>query len=81
MNINEKFAEARKQKGVSLRQVQKDTGISNAYISQIETGKVKNIAPLFLKRLGTYYKIPLQELFILAGYADVVTLQDVEANE
>ena len=70
MNINEVLKEARIKKGVSLREVQAQTGISNAYISQIETGKVKNIAPLFLKRLGRYYNIPIQELFILAGYAD-----------
>jgi hypothetical protein len=36
------FKKMRKDKGLTLREVEKQTGISNAYLSQLETGKIKN---------------------------------------
>lgn len=37
----EKLRQIRKERGLTLRQVEKMTGISNAYLSQLETGKIK----------------------------------------
>ena len=36
------FKQMRKAKGLTLRKVEKSTGISNAYLSQLETGKIKS---------------------------------------
>jgi DNA-binding Xre family transcriptional regulator len=36
------FKKLRKAKGLTLREVEKETGISNAYLSQLETGKIKS---------------------------------------
>jgi hypothetical protein len=36
------FREMRKAKGLTLREVEETTGLSNAYLSQLETGKVKS---------------------------------------
>lgn len=36
------FREMRKTKGLTLREVEETTGISNAYLSQLETGKIKS---------------------------------------
>lgn len=36
------FREMRKAKGLTLREVEETTGISNAYLSQLETGKIKS---------------------------------------
>lgn len=36
------FKQMRKAKGLTLRQVEESTGISNAYLSQLETGKIKS---------------------------------------
>jgi len=36
------FKSKRKEIGMTLRQVEDKTGISNAYLSQLETGKIKN---------------------------------------
>jgi len=36
------FLIMRKEKGLTLRDVQEKTGISNAYLSQLETGKIKS---------------------------------------
>jgi transcriptional regulator with XRE-family HTH domain len=42
MTIGELFAVARECKGWTIRDLEKFSGVSNALISQIETGKVKN---------------------------------------
>ena len=42
MRIGEEFAAARERKGWTLRELEKRSGVSNALISQIETGWVNN---------------------------------------
>lgn len=42
MRLGELFALARELKGLSLRDLEKACGVSNALLSQIETGKVKD---------------------------------------
>jgi transcriptional regulator with XRE-family HTH domain len=42
MRVGELITVARECKGFSLRDLEKRTGISNAMLSQIETGHVKN---------------------------------------
>lgn len=41
MKLGELIAVARECKGLTLRDLEKRTGISNALLSQIETGRVK----------------------------------------
>lgn len=47
MRIGELIAIARECKGWTLRDLERETGVSNAYLSQIESGKVKE--PSFAK--------------------------------
>jgi len=42
MRLGELIAVARECKGWTLRDLERETGVSNALISQIETGKVKD---------------------------------------
>jgi transcriptional regulator with XRE-family HTH domain len=42
MNIGELIAVGRECKGWTLRDMERETGVSNALISQIETGKIKD---------------------------------------
>jgi hypothetical protein len=42
MDIGSVLKRVRKARGITLRQVEAITGISNAYLSQLETGKVNN---------------------------------------
>jgi transcriptional regulator with XRE-family HTH domain len=42
MRLGELFAVARECKGWSLRRLEKECGVSNALINQIETGAVKD---------------------------------------
>ena len=50
----------------TLRQVEADTGISNAYLSNIESG-AKRPGVKILSKLAAYYRVPLQDLLQAAG--------------
>lgn len=52
----------------TLRQVEADTGISNAYLSNLESGSKKPGAKTLAKLAG-YYRVPIQDLLQLAGLA------------
>lgn len=51
----EKFREVREEKGLTLRQVEEATGISNAYLSQLETGKIKKPSFDVVYKLHNFY--------------------------
>ena len=53
----------------SLRGVQRISGISNAYLSQIEKG-IRHPGPKVLRRLAALYGVGVQELFKKAGYLE-----------
>lgn len=54
---------------LSLRDVEELAGVSNAYLSLIETGKRKNPpAPKILLRLAEVYRVPYTDLMMAAGY-------------
>jgi HTH-type transcriptional regulator, competence development regulator len=62
------IAEARTKVGLTLRAVEKETGISNAYLSQLEHGKIQTPAPQNLHKLALLYRVPYEILMELAGY-------------
>lgn len=66
--LGEELRSLRESKKESLRQVEKLTGISNGFLSQLETGKVAKPAPHVLHKLSTHYGVPYQRLMELAGY-------------
>ncbi len=55
-------------KGLSLRGVEDKTGISNAFLSQLECGKVKEPSPVMLYKLAGLYGVPYETLMERAGY-------------
>ena len=50
----------------TLRQVEAETGISNAYLSNIESG-AKRPGAKILSKLAAYHRVPLQDLLETAG--------------
>lgn len=52
---------------LTLRQVEDATGISNAYLSQLENDKIKKPSANVLYKLSSLYKIELNELLEAAG--------------
>lgn len=59
--------------GMSLREAEDASGVSNAYINQIETGRIKSPSPAILQKIATGYKAPYQHLMELAGHLKVTT--------
>ncbi len=60
----------RKDRGFSLRQVEDITkkAVSNAYLSQVESGKIQQPSPNILHALAAAYKISYEQLMEMAGY-------------
>ena len=73
-NVMENFGSymrrLRKSKGLTLKQVETQARVSNAYISQIERGLRKPPHPDILKRLAKTYDVPHRELLVVAGYLE-----------
>src|SRR5882724_11405520 len=59
---------ARELNKLSLREVETATGISNAYLSQLENNKIKKPSPHFLHKLAALYGIGYELLMESAGY-------------
>jgi transcriptional regulator with XRE-family HTH domain len=55
-------------RGYSLRQVEKATGVSNAYLSQLERGDAAKPSPDKLAKLAKFYDVHYEQLMELAGY-------------
>lgn len=64
------LAAIRSDRKLTLRQVEEATGkeVSNAYLSQIENGKVSAPSPHVLHALAELYKADYTHLMELAGY-------------
>ena len=64
------LADLRTAKGLSLREVEEATGnaVSNAYLSQLENGKIKKPSPNVLHSLAEVYVVPYEALMERAGY-------------
>jgi transcriptional regulator with XRE-family HTH domain len=64
------LADLRNAKGLSLREVEEATGkaVSNAYLSQLENGKIRKPSPNVLHSLAEVYAVPYEALMEKAGY-------------
>jgi HTH-type transcriptional regulator, competence development regulator len=64
------LADLRVARGLSLRQVEEatDRAVSNAYLSQLEKGKIQQPSPSVLHRLAAVYAVPYEALMEKAGY-------------
>ena len=60
----------RKDRQLTLKQVETQAKVSNAYISQIERGLRNPPHPDILKRLAKTYDVELRELLVAAGYLE-----------
>ncbi len=58
---------ARQHRGLSLREVERITGRSNAYLSQVERGLIKKPDPLVLLELADLYRLDFDSLAEWAG--------------
>jgi transcriptional regulator with XRE-family HTH domain len=62
---------ARERKSLSLRAVERETGVSNAYLSQLESGKIRQPSPVVLHKLAELYGVSYGAVLEQAGYPAV----------
>jgi transcriptional regulator with XRE-family HTH domain len=55
---------------MSLRDVERESGVSNAYIAQLEKGDRPAPSADILKKLARAYNVTVRELLLRAGYLD-----------
>ena len=67
-DLAEELSRLRKLNGKTLRTVEAKTGVSNAYLSQLEKGWVKKPRPHILHKLADYYGVLYEDLMTAAGY-------------
>ena len=70
VELGELLTDLRMAKGLSLREVEFATGkaVSNAYLSQLENGKIRRPSPNVLHSLAEAYGVPYESLMAKAGY-------------
>jgi HTH-type transcriptional regulator, competence development regulator len=66
--LAEELRRVRGIRGISLRKIEEITKISNAYLSQLETGKAENPSPAVLYKLAKVLDVPYISLMEAAGY-------------
>ena len=68
--IGNYLKELRLLKNLSLREVESATknSVSNAYLSQLESGEAKNPSPHILNQLAKVYDADYKELLTVAGH-------------
>ncbi|HZI58591.1 MAG TPA: helix-turn-helix transcriptional regulator [Verrucomicrobiae bacterium] len=74
------LAAVRKRSSLSLRAVEASTGISNAYLSQLENGKIQEPSPNLLHKLAELYREDYRKLLELAGYPVPSTTSGVNSQ-
>ena len=65
--LGETLKEARELAGFTLKQVEEATGISNAYMSQVENSKIKKPSANVLHKLSKVYNVNIENLLFAAG--------------
>jgi transcriptional regulator with XRE-family HTH domain len=65
------FKALRMSKGLTLREVERQTEISNAYLSQLESEKIKQPSPNTLYKLSQFYEVSYEMLMEKVGYPPI----------
>jgi len=68
--LGERLRESRKAKGLSLREVERRSGINSGYLSQLERNEIANPTPSVLNKVATAYSEPFVVLMRWAGYVE-----------
>jgi SOS-response transcriptional repressor LexA len=85
--FGERLKELRKNKGLKIRELESLSGVSNAYLSQLENGKRGKPSPEIIKKLAPHIGVTYTELMKLAGYItedinqealELLKLEDIE---
>lgn len=73
--------ESRDATGLTLREVEEKTGLSNAYMSQLENDKIKKPSANVLYKLAKLYRIKLDFLLRAAGVIEKVEEEELAGED
>ena len=73
--LGQRIKRLRKERGATLKQVAEASGLSQGYLSQIETDKVEPSISV-LRKLSSYYRVPLLYFFDTDPVEDIVVRRD-----
>jgi HTH-type transcriptional regulator, competence development regulator len=62
MNLATRLKQLRKESGLSLRQLERKIGISNAYLCQLENKTHDQPNVYFIQKLAQFYGLTIEEL-------------------
>ena len=62
---------------MTLREVEQASAVSNAYVSQLEQGKISKPSPHILNKLAACYDVPYEDLLTKAGYMESLVGQSL----
>lgn len=68
MTLGQVLKDARTRRKLTLRDVERNTGISNGHLSLLESGAVLKPSPNLLEKLASLYGVSYSLLLELAGY-------------
>ena len=80
MNLGEYIREKRKEKNMSQRDLAAASGISNAEISRIESGKRKEPSSSVLRDLAKALNVPAEEILAVVGILDSPQHEEVSTS-
>ena len=75
-NLGKWLKGERKKYGWSLRYVEDLTGVSNAHIAQIETGRIRRPDADLLVKLARVYELDGERVLYSAGYREVIPREE-----
>jgi transcriptional regulator with XRE-family HTH domain len=81
VSLPKELRNIRKLRDYSLRDVEEGTGISNAYLSQLERGDALKPSPDKLQLLADFYEVPYTDLMRAAGYLHKAETADGTAKD
>jgi transcriptional regulator with XRE-family HTH domain len=68
--LGRRLKTARSEKGLSLRDVERVSGVNSGYLSQLERDEIASPGPSTLQKLATAYGEPFSVLMMWAGYIE-----------
>lgn len=70
LSLGDRLRASRTARGLSLREVERRSGINTGYLSQLERNEIANPTPSVLQKVAKAYEEPFQVLMRWAGYVE-----------
>lgn len=69
VHLGQRLRELRSEAGMSLRDVERRSGLQSGYLSQLERGKIAHPGPSVLRSVANGYGVRYEDVLSWSGYA------------